>query len=655
MPKILGPRRRWQAAGRISSRVERWVGMFSKGSTSVVLTLLVLLLAATLALSGVACGPRGSQPTPTPTAMATLEPGWTWKSGDFIDYSLSGMPDFDQRQDQWEDSQGYWSYCGPVAEANSLWWLDSEFEPSPIAPPTINDNYPFVQSYLAGQRDDHDTSNVGSLVEDLAMRMDTDGQASGGQWSGTFVEKMHTAVNQYLIDKGLQALAYAHMEKSPEFSWIVQEVERCQDVVLLLGFWQLHGEDWVRIGGHYVTCAGVNADAQQVGVSDPYWDCAEGGALGRVPVAHTYPHAVSVHNDAQYVSHDVYDVVSSQSPGGKWALEGYADGKDITNFIDQNWADDLLGFRGAYDPDLPIHTEIDYAVGVSPIEGVTPVPTPTPTPVAVPTPTPTPTPTGGGPVGTPTTTPTTPAETPTPEGTTPAATPTPPPPTPDPSVPVVTGIRTTHSTDPVTGHLVVQVHCIPAYFPQGTNIYDLHFFTQDGQYLGSTYFETPMEPCTWYNVELEVPEGADTEFVIVYLTDENHDIWGQFAFYNRDVAAEEIKSPTGVQEVGPSDTVTPTVAVRNFGSETVSFTVMYHLEAQETSGLEYLEDEISVQNLPSGEAIDVVFPPVAAETFLFLGGEVFEGVIYFETYLEGDEVEFNDFIDGEFTVVQTPE
>ena len=30
--------------------------------------------------------------------------------------------------------------------ANSLWWFDSKFEPSPVAPPTVNDNYTLVQS-----------------------------------------------------------------------------------------------------------------------------------------------------------------------------------------------------------------------------------------------------------------------------------------------------------------------------------------------------------------------------------------------------------------------------------------------------------------------------------------------------------------------------
>jgi hypothetical protein len=256
-----------------------------------------------------------------------------------------------------------------------------------VAPPTVNDNYPLVQSYSAvgtAGWDDHDKLNVEPLVDDLAYLMDTDGLASGGGHLGTYVEDMEDGINQYLVGKGLHNDFYVHLEPSPDFEWIEAEIERCQDVVLLLGFWQWHegspthagGEGyWVRIGGHYVTCAGVNSDKYKLGVSDPYWDSAEAGGDGRVPVSHAYPHDSSVHNDAQYVSHDIYQVVDSDSPGGPWALEDYAVGNDVSNFEGQNWADDLLNYEGEYSPDLPVHTEIDYAVAVSPYA----VPTPTPT------------------------------------------------------------------------------------------------------------------------------------------------------------------------------------------------------------------------------------------------------------------------------------
>ena len=409
------------------------------GLIAIILAMAIIAaaIAVPIAIRG---GGDESNHFPTPTPTLTTSPtgeGWYWKPSDFSDYAPSGMPDFDQQQDGWSATAAAptWSHCGPVAMANSLWWFDSKFEPSPVPPPTVNDNYGLVKSYSpvgAALWDDHDAQNVDPFVDDLASRMDTDGQRTGVAHLGTNVEDMHNAINQYIIEKGFQNKFYAHMERRPDFEWIEAEIERCQDVVLLLGFWQLGADDaWVRIGGHYVTCAGVNSDERLLGVSDPYWDNAEAGGAGVVPVTHTYPHTASVHNDAQYVSHDIYRVVDSDSPGGEWALEGYASGKDVSNFEGQNWASDLLTYKGDYDPDLLVHVEIDYAVAVSPMDediDATPTPTATGTGVSTVTPRPpsrTPTPTlTGEPTGKPTGT----AEpTETPSKRTPTARPTKPP------------------------------------------------------------------------------------------------------------------------------------------------------------------------------------------------------------------------------------
>ena len=79
------------------------------------------------------------------------------------------MPDFDQKQDDWSATAAAptWSYCGPAAMANSLWWFDSKFEPNPVGPlpggpPStipISDSYTLVEPY--GPWDDHDPQNVG--------------------------------------------------------------------------------------------------------------------------------------------------------------------------------------------------------------------------------------------------------------------------------------------------------------------------------------------------------------------------------------------------------------------------------------------------------------------------------------------------------------
>ncbi|MFA5374767.1 MAG: hypothetical protein WC455_03300 [Dehalococcoidia bacterium] len=500
----------------------------------------LVVLIAVLSMALVACTGGGDQKT-TPTPMQIEGTGWYWKPGGFIDYALSGMPDFDQKQDDWSLTAAAptWSYCGPVAMANSLWWFDSEMEPNPVAPPTVNDGYPLVQSYSpvgAALWDDHDTQNVIPFVDDLAMRMDTDGQKTGDDHAGTYIEDMEDAINQYLIDKGLDDEYYVHVVKSPEFDWIAGEIKRCQDVVLLLGFWQLQTDpthdsqgEWVRVGGHYVTCAGVNTDTSQLGVSDPYRDNAEAGNPGRVPAAHTYPHNSSVHNDAQYVSHDIFNISESDSPGGLWKFDSYADGFDVANFVGQNWAADLMNYQGAYNANLPVQVEIDYAIAVSPYANATPTPTPTPTPTWNPTPTPTPPPVTPTPTGTiPGQTPpvTIPADgTPTPTA---SATPTP---TPKPCSggPVVTGVHAVHKANPAGGGFTVDIHFLPTYFPNGSNVYDIHFWS-GGVCLGSEYFETPLVPCTTYTFNVSTPPGAGVpECITICLTDQNHNPIGSTA------------------------------------------------------------------------------------------------------------------------------
>jgi hypothetical protein len=133
-------------------------------------------------------------------------PPFYWKEG-FCDYAPSGVPDFDQKQwgtYNWTDKGGAWSHCGPVAVANSIWWLDSEFEPTqpPKIPPTVSDGFPLVTSYLPGL-DDHDPANVQPLVEHLAYLMDTDGRRTGLAHSGTYVNDMEAGLAHYLSWTGV--------------------------------------------------------------------------------------------------------------------------------------------------------------------------------------------------------------------------------------------------------------------------------------------------------------------------------------------------------------------------------------------------------------------------------------------------------------------
>jgi hypothetical protein len=74
--------------------------------------------------------------------------------------------------------------------------------------------------------------------------------------------------------------------------------------------------------------AGINSTSLQIGISDPWNDTAEYGGPGVVlPPTPTHPpagHASTVHNNASFVSHDIYPVLilPAGSPG-KWALTGF--------------------------------------------------------------------------------------------------------------------------------------------------------------------------------------------------------------------------------------------------------------------------------------------------------------------------------------------
>ncbi len=133
----------------------------------------------------------------------------------------------------------------------------------------------------------------------------------------------------------------------------------------------------MRIGGHYVTTAGVDREGRLIAISDPYLDSAESGAgSGRVlgPLPHPHPAAPppdTAHNDAQNVSHDLFDVIPVAAPGGLWGLKDYAAqlGPDINNFFGQNSSDELDQEGHPVQPPFgpePIVAVVDYVLEVSP-------------------------------------------------------------------------------------------------------------------------------------------------------------------------------------------------------------------------------------------------------------------------------------------------
>jgi hypothetical protein len=314
-----------------------------------------------------------STPTPTGTPTPTATPYWTESGG--VDYAPNGMPDFDQQQDAWIfPGTQTWTYCGPVAVANCLWWLDSKMERQPVPPPTMNDHYPLVQSYPPCAWDDHDPRNLPPLVQDLALLMDTDGQRSGMPHLGTYVWDIEAAINEYLARQGLADFYEVTMVHHPTFEWVVDEVEQNSAVILLLSFylWDDEHGQWIGQGGHFVTMAGVDSHNRLVFFSDPFYDRAEAGWPGRVlpPGPHDHPSEPpdTTHNDAQYLSHDMYQVVDSERPGGNWGPADYKDANAVGVFSGQNlpgsFPQELELTSGGYEGG-PYQTEVRYAIAIS--------------------------------------------------------------------------------------------------------------------------------------------------------------------------------------------------------------------------------------------------------------------------------------------------
>jgi hypothetical protein len=250
-------------------------------------------------------------------------------------------------------------------------------EPHPMPPPAINDNYPLVQSYPPYVWDDHDPRNLPPFVEDLALLMDTDGWRTGMPHLGTYVWDMHAAINEYLARQGLVDYYEVTMVHQPTFEWVAYEVEQCEGVILLLLFymWDDQHQMWIGKGGHFVTMAGVDSHNRLVFFSDPIRDRAEAGWPGRFlpPWSHDHPldPPDTVHNDAQYISHDMYRVVETERPDGNWGPADYYETLEaIEAFAGQNFPRDFPqelklapgAYRGA-----EIQTEVEYAIAISPV------------------------------------------------------------------------------------------------------------------------------------------------------------------------------------------------------------------------------------------------------------------------------------------------
>ncbi|MGB8656284.1 MAG: FlgD immunoglobulin-like domain containing protein [Candidatus Zixiibacteriota bacterium] len=256
---------------------------------------------------------------------------WYWKPD--TAHAPSGMPDFDQYQFGGDSS----AMCGPTSVANCLWWFDAV--PSGISPPSL----------------------IRTLSGYFHTRPD----------SGTYVDSIGAGLNRYFQHYGFNL--YQHKFTQPEFHAMEDSLKKCQDVILLLGFYQeVSPGSWKRFGGHYVTMAGVCSESLKIALSDPFRDAAEAGWPGQVRPPDHLPHPGGhlVHNDSSLVSHDIYQSDTlSLSPGNPhWWLPGYQTPDTLYLFEGKNFQPGQDTLQGSYIPGQPVATEVEYAIMICPRE-----------------------------------------------------------------------------------------------------------------------------------------------------------------------------------------------------------------------------------------------------------------------------------------------
>jgi parallel beta-helix repeat protein len=278
---------------------------------------------------------------------------WFYKPP-YPNYAPAGMPDFDQRQAPWQtmlagpngvtdsvpmgddvlinpapgpngigiapgpnhildsapmvDDIPDFSYCGPTAAANSLWWFDSKFANIAGVPGDGLDDYLLVPDLGAG--DDHAANNVPLLIEELAMLFQTNMEGV------TNVSNMVSGLDQYLMNHGYDAFYEVYNVSFPTYEFVADGIRNCSDVLIFLGFYEDTGN---RVSGHIVTSAGINEAFQQIAISDPIVDIS------------SVPAGFLDHNDPLNVSHDIYNATPAGPfvpglPPMAWQLEGYNSG-----------------------------------------------------------------------------------------------------------------------------------------------------------------------------------------------------------------------------------------------------------------------------------------------------------------------------------------
>jgi len=163
--------------------------------------------------------------------------------------------------------------------------------------------------------DDHDFINVndvdtpwekskksGELIEKIAWY-------SNANWfkipilkfAGTDPFQLKLGFKRWLRDSDLNNHYKSIFRYRPSFSFICDNVEKNNGVILWMGFYNPDGGLLKVTFGHYIAVAGVNRDGA-IAISDPYVDNDNPIPEGK---------GLDYHNNASIVSHDHYTIESN--------------------------------------------------------------------------------------------------------------------------------------------------------------------------------------------------------------------------------------------------------------------------------------------------------------------------------------------------------
>ncbi|MBN2129425.1 MAG: PEP-CTERM sorting domain-containing protein [Sedimentisphaerales bacterium] len=208
------------------------------------------------------------------------------------EYYRGNLPDFSQKQRDWKDVNGTWTFCGPASAANSLLWMSDHY------------NLPKLRQWLNGSEYD----NNGDMIQNVADYMgfvkrgtidelywDPPGGVSADGFIGgkeKYLEARYPWIEQKVMQAPFKAgsdLIYGKdvTGTPPTLDWIKGELDRGEDVevgfsyLVKVGWDPELGDCYSRQGGHWMTFAGWNAS--QLILHDPAQDVNFAGAIKVFP------------------------------------------------------------------------------------------------------------------------------------------------------------------------------------------------------------------------------------------------------------------------------------------------------------------------------------------------------------------------------------